>query len=79
MSDLGAGGDTSEPDPSVGTHLEEAAEPTRGGEPAPADLAPTALETLALSPEEWRIVAVAGVDMDLPSANPEIRRLRRGK
>ena len=41
-------------------------------EPSPTDLAVTPLETLALSPEEWRIVAVAGVDMELPSANPEI-------
>jgi bifunctional DNase/RNase len=42
---------------------------------APADppgLAPTPLEVLALSPEEWRIVAVAGVEMALPSANPEV-------
>jgi len=45
---------------------------TSAGGPAPADVARTPLETLALSPEEWRIVAVAGVDMDLPSANPEI-------
>ncbi len=41
-------------------------------DPAPTELARTPLETLALSPEEWRIVAVAGVEMELPSANPEI-------
>jgi uncharacterized protein len=33
---------------------------------------PTPLEVLDLSPEQWRIVAVAGVEMDLPSANPEV-------
>jgi len=43
-----------------------------GGDGAVTGLPPTPLETLALSPEEWRIVAVAGVDMELPSANPEI-------
>ncbi len=37
-----------------------------------AALAPTPLEVLDLSPEVWRIVAVAGVEMDLPSANPEV-------
>ena len=35
-------------------------------------LAPTPLEALDLSPEVWRIVAVAGVEMELPSANPEV-------
>ncbi len=33
---------------------------------------PTPLEVLDLSPEQWRIVAVAGVEMELPSANPEV-------
>jgi bifunctional DNase/RNase len=32
----------------------------------------TPLEGLDLSPEQWRIVAVAGVEMELPSANPEV-------
>ncbi len=41
-------------------------------EPSPPGLAPTPLEVLDLSPEEWRIVAVAGVEMELPSPNPEI-------
>jgi hypothetical protein len=78
MSDVGVGGDAPEPDgAAVGTPVEEAAVPPAAGEPAPVDADPvdvarTPLETLALSPEEWRIVAVAGVDMDLPSANPEI-------
>jgi len=84
MSDVGVGGDASEPDGTAGaTPVEEAAVPTVAGAPAPVedpasvdpasvDMARTPLETLALSPEEWRIVAVAGVDMDLPSANPEI-------
>ena len=35
-------------------------------------LAPTPLEALDLSPEVWRIVAVAGVEMELPSVNPEV-------
>jgi bifunctional DNase/RNase len=32
----------------------------------------TPLEVLDLSPETWRIVAVAGVDMELPTPNPEV-------
>jgi bifunctional DNase/RNase len=48
-----------------------------GVAPGPVDggdttLAPTPLEVLDLSPEVWRIVAVAGVEMELPSANPEV-------
>jgi uncharacterized protein len=46
-------------------------EPT-GGEPVATGLAPTPLEVLRLSPEEWRIVAVAGVEMTLPNANPMV-------
>ena len=41
-------------------------------DPAGTGLAPTPLEVLDLSPEVWRIVAVAGVEMELPSANPEV-------
>ena len=41
-------------------------------EPADTALAPTALEVLELSPEQWRIVAVAAVEMELPSVNPEV-------
>jgi hypothetical protein len=40
--------------------------------PARTDVAPTPLEVLSLSPEEWRIVAVAAVEMDLPGPNPEV-------
>ena len=47
-------------------------QPTEGEPVAPTGLPPTPLEVLELSPEEWRIVAVAAVEMDLPSANPEI-------
>jgi bifunctional DNase/RNase len=48
-----------------------------GGDPVPPTeatglAAPTPLEVLDLSPEVWRIVAVAGVEMELPNANPEI-------
>ena len=71
MSDVGVGGDASEPDAAVVTPVEETAVAT-SAEPPPVDVTRTPLETLALSPEEWRIVAVAAVDMDLPSANPEI-------
>jgi hypothetical protein len=41
-------------------------------EPATTDVLRTPLEALELSPEDWRIVAVAEVEMDLPSANPEV-------
>ena len=57
---------------------EEALEPgvagpdALGGELAPTDIPLTPLEALELSPAVWRIVAVAGVTMDLPSANPEV-------
>ena len=47
-------------------------QPTEGEPDAPTGLPPTPLEVLELSPEEWRIVAVAAVEMELPSANPEI-------
>jgi bifunctional DNase/RNase len=40
--------------------------------PPAQDDARTPLEVLDLSPEQWRIVAVAGVEMELPSANPEV-------
>ncbi|HVA04835.1 MAG TPA: bifunctional nuclease family protein [Acidimicrobiales bacterium] len=50
----------------------DAVQPTEGEPVAPTGLPPTPLEVLELSPEEWRIVAVAAVEMDLPSANPEI-------
>jgi uncharacterized protein len=53
-----------------------------GGDPEPAgavDDAPRAPDpgagaepTSAIPPESWRIVAVAGVSMELPSANPEV-------
>jgi uncharacterized protein len=43
-----------------------------GEETEASGLSRTPLEVLALSPEEWRIVAVAGVEMVLPSANPEV-------
>jgi bifunctional DNase/RNase len=42
------------------------------GDPVAAGLAPTPLEVLRLSPEEWRIVAVAGVEMTLPNGNPMV-------
>jgi bifunctional DNase/RNase len=67
MSDLGpieASGPTD-----AGTETE----PNRAdGPPASAGVSGTPLEVLDLSPEEWRIVAVAGVEMDLPSVNPEV-------
>jgi hypothetical protein len=43
-----------------------------GPDQVSAGLAPTPLEVLDLSPEVWRIVAVAGIEMELPSANPEV-------
>ncbi|MGD0379935.1 MAG: bifunctional nuclease family protein [Acidimicrobiales bacterium] len=46
-------------------------EPTPEG-PVPTELAPTPLEVLRLSPEQWRIVAVASVEMTLPNANPMV-------
>ena len=46
-------------------------EPTEEAEVA-TGLAPTPLEVLRLSPEEWRIVAVASVEMTLPNANPMV-------
>jgi hypothetical protein len=54
-------------DPGTGDVPPTAVEPE-----VPSGLPPTPLEMLELSPEEWRIVAVAAVEMDLPSANPEI-------
>jgi bifunctional DNase/RNase len=59
MTDVGAGG--------AGDELEG-----HEDEPAANATAPTPLEVLELSPEDWRIVAVAGVEMELPSANPEV-------
>jgi uncharacterized protein len=60
------------------TDAHPGAEPTDPHAPGPTSaevaptMAPTPLEALSLSPQEWRIVAVAGVEMSLPSANPEI-------
>jgi hypothetical protein len=59
MSDLGPGGD-----PPASTPTAE--------EPVATQVARTPLELLELSPKDWRIVAVAGVEMDLPNANPEV-------
>jgi hypothetical protein len=41
-------------------------------DPAVTDVPRTPLEVLELSPKDWRIVAVAAVEMDLPNANPEV-------
>ena len=75
MSGLGRGEGALPTDPPDETAVASAGDqPSRagGGDDAATGLPPTPLETLALSPQEWRIVAVAGVDMELPSANPEI-------
>src|SRR5579863_2247482 len=61
MSDLDAGDDPAEPEPGPVV-----------AEPAATEVLRTPLEALELSPEDWRIVAVAAVEMDLPSANPEV-------
>ncbi len=42
------------------------------GDGAPIGMPRTPLEALDLSPETWRIVAVAGVEMELPTVNPEV-------
>jgi bifunctional DNase/RNase len=64
MSDLGSSDDAAD----TGQNEVARAVPA----PARTDVAPTPLEVLALSPEEWRIVAVAAVEMDLPGPNPEV-------
>jgi bifunctional DNase/RNase len=67
MSDLGP------IDASAPTDAGTETEPNRAdAPPASAGVSRTPLEVLDLSPEEWRIVAVAGVEMDLPSVNPEV-------
>jgi uncharacterized protein len=69
--DMTTGGDAVSPDgPAVSGDGETAV--SGDGETEVSGLPRTPLEVLALSPEEWRIVAVAGVEMVLPSANPEV-------
>jgi bifunctional DNase/RNase len=46
--------------------------PPTVGDGAPIGMPRTPLEVLDLSPETWRIVAVAGVEMELPTVNPEV-------
>ena len=87
MTDAGSGPSSAEPGPAhPGSEPPEAAEPDAGPEAAATQpdvteevaldhgdgAAPTPLAALSLSPEEWRIVAVAGVEMELPSPNPEV-------
>jgi bifunctional DNase/RNase len=64
MSELGSSDNSAETEPTEVAPAVPA--------PAPTEVAPTPLELLALSPEEWRIVAVASVEMDLPGTNPEV-------
>jgi bifunctional DNase/RNase len=64
MSDLGPG----EPP----EHQPVEGPPVTAAESDLSAVPPTPLETLALSPETWRIAAIADVEMDLPSANPEV-------
>jgi len=82
MTDLGTDGGSIEPGPELdsddaaqgvvdATAQAHEPEPTEG-EPVATGLAATPLEVLRLSPEEWRIVAVAGVEMTLPNANPMV-------
>jgi bifunctional DNase/RNase len=44
----------------------------RVGDAVAVGVSRTPLEMLNLSPETWRIVAVAGVEMELPTVNPEV-------
>jgi bifunctional DNase/RNase len=68
MTDVGPGGAGDDLGVHDGLEPHEAHE----DEPAAPVMPPTPLEVLDLSPEDWRIVAVAAVEMDLPSANPEV-------
>ncbi|HEY5026638.1 MAG TPA: bifunctional nuclease family protein [Acidimicrobiales bacterium] len=58
-------GDTGAPD-------EDHAATGAGTVAGESTLARTPLEVLDLSPEVWRIVAVAGVEIELPNVNPEV-------
>jgi hypothetical protein len=80
MTDVGAG---EEPvlstDASTDTSIEADDTPPVGedrespvGDGVATDMLRTPLEVLDLSPETWRIVAVAGVEMELPTVNPEV-------
>jgi uncharacterized protein len=76
MTDVGTDGGSIEPGPELDSDDAEAHGPElpegTEGEPGPTGLAPTPLEVLRLSPGEWKIVAVAGVEMTLPNANPMV-------
>ena len=61
----------SEVDPGDGPPQPESKEEPNP-EAAATDALRTPLEVLELSPKDWRIVAVAAVEMDLPDANPEV-------
>jgi hypothetical protein len=64
MTDVGTGDTPSDPADALDTV--DTVTPAPQGPPEDPDPAP------APAPEVWRIVAVAGVTMDLPNANPEI-------
>jgi len=68
MTDLGAGAESAE----IDAVTDSAVGASPGGASVEARAAPTPTDASALSPPQWRIVAVAGVEMDLPSANPEV-------
>jgi hypothetical protein len=81
MTDVDPGDGPPQPESKPESKLESAPEsgPVSGpvpGSPAAApattDVLRTPLEELELSPKDWRIVAVAAVEMDLPNANPEV-------